>query len=564
MGSLLKRRVVLLVLCVMLVSMAGTPVRAQSTKRHLFDRSRVNNRSLRIKFKAGSGVSIQNNEFVAADPTVAARLNAIMKKSKKNKAEPLAQKADGDNVVTRSLQQYSSVKFDQDIDTDGVVKELEALGVIDEAYAQPLPAPAPVTADYKGLQQYLKAAPGGVDSAYASTVAGGTGDRAKIVDIEYSWNQSHEDLTKASVALVPYGFPVDPFNDKNHGTAVLGEMIGTNNSYGVSGVAFGAGIELINANSSDRGWDIAGALSFAAGRTVPGDVIIVEQQVWGPTASGNDFMPVEWTPEIYDAIKALTTAGRIVVEPAGNGYHNLDDPLYTNGTTFPLGKPDSGAIIVGAGENCGGLLRSRLYFTNYGKRINLQGPGNCVATTGYGDLSKTSINSFYTNTFGGTSSATPVVAAAAAVLSSVYEATHNGQVMNPAQVRSTLMTTGTPQNTTIAGNIGSYPNLKAALAGIAPVVTTDTTPPTVPSGVTVKLNSSKKPVLAWIASTDNVGVATYSILRNGVFYKSVAGTVVSFTDTSVTWGKTYSYTIKAIDTSNNKSAVSKAVSILVK
>jgi hypothetical protein len=43
------------------------------------------------------------------------------------------------------------------------------------------------------------------------------------------------------------------------------------------------------------------------------------------------------------------------------------------GKRFPMGKKDSGAIIVGAGEGCAGStnLRSRLSFSNYGKRVNV-------------------------------------------------------------------------------------------------------------------------------------------------------------------------------------------------
>ena len=55
----------------------------------------------------------------------------------------------------------------------------------------------------------------------------------------------------------------------------------------------------------------------------------------------------EWVPAIYDAIVTATSAGIVVVEAAGNGRENLDGAAY--GATFPAGRPDSGAIIVGAG-----------------------------------------------------------------------------------------------------------------------------------------------------------------------------------------------------------------------
>ena len=72
------------------------------------------------------------------------------------------------------------------------------------------------------------------------------------------------------------------------------------------------------------------------------------------------------------------------MEPAGNGNENLDDTSLF-GSSFPDGKPNSGAIIVGAGAACAGGApgRSRLGFSDYDSRVNLQGLGECVTTTGY-------------------------------------------------------------------------------------------------------------------------------------------------------------------------------------
>ena len=37
----------------------------------------------------------------------------------------------------------------------------------------------------------------GVDANYAKSIPGGKGENIRITDIEYSWNTSHEDLSKA-------------------------------------------------------------------------------------------------------------------------------------------------------------------------------------------------------------------------------------------------------------------------------------------------------------------------------------------------------------------------------
>jgi hypothetical protein len=145
---------------------------------------------------------------------------------------------------------------------------------------------------------------------------------------------------------------------------------------------------MVNASNSERGWDLANSILVALSAISPGDVILIEQQTYGP--SGHGYVPVEWIPAVYDAIKTATASGVIVVEAAANGGENLGDTS-VYGSSFPSGKPDSGAIIVGAGAACGNQgvpSRSRLSWSNYGPRVNVQGWGECVTTTGYGGPSR--------------------------------------------------------------------------------------------------------------------------------------------------------------------------------
>jgi Tol biopolymer transport system component len=204
--------------------------------------------------------------------------------------------------------------------------------------------------------------------------------------------------------------------------------------------------------------------------------MLIEQQVPGPNgACGADQLgcvPVEWVPAIYDAISIATASGIVVVEAAGNGRENLNRPEY--GSPFPQGRPDSGAIVVGAGgaPDCDRYAqppRSRLEFSTYGQRVNLQGWGECVTTTGYGDLySEGPPETRYTAFFAGTSSASPIVAAAAAAVSSAYQEANPGSQLAPADLRDVLTDTGTPQDLTspgaLPGRVGPLPDLVAALA----------------------------------------------------------------------------------------------------
>ena len=86
----------------------------------------------------------------------------------------------------------------------------------------------------------------------------------------------------------------------------------------------------------------------------------------------------------------------------------------------------------------------------------------------------------------------------------------------------------------------------------------DTTPPSAPTGLTVAALSFSQVSLSWSGSTDNVGVVSYRIYRNGAQVGSVAGT--SYLDTGLTAATTYSYAVAAVDAAGNQSAMSAAVS----
>ena len=119
-------------------------------------------------------------------------------------------------------------------------------------------------------------------------------------------------------------------------------------------------------------------------------MILLEQQ-WYYTGSGS-YIPIEWyesyspNPQrfnpVYAAIDNAVSNGIHVVEAGGNGNVNTDNLTWYG---------DSGAIIVGAGGVYPGGTWSegnleRLSFSSYGSRFDLQGWGEDVVTTGYGDL----------------------------------------------------------------------------------------------------------------------------------------------------------------------------------
>ncbi|WP_459801305.1 cellulase family glycosylhydrolase [Herbidospora sp. RD11066] len=87
----------------------------------------------------------------------------------------------------------------------------------------------------------------------------------------------------------------------------------------------------------------------------------------------------------------------------------------------------------------------------------------------------------------------------------------------------------------------------------------DTTAPSVPGSLRSTGANASSVSLAWNASTDNVGVTGYEVLRNGTQVATATGT--THTDTGLTANTSYQYTVRARDAAGNRSAVSTAVTV---
>ncbi len=382
-----------------------------------------------------------------------------------------------------NLNNIYRLRFESDIDVWELAEILQELPGIISAMPVPLPQPAPQPPNYQGMQGYLNPAAGnptGIDALYAWTQPGGDGIGVTVCDLEYSWNYNHMDVSKAMGSQIN-SYVQDPFSDNNHGTAVIGEMVSDLNAWGTTGICFGANLKTCGTYYGiSPQWNVPGAIIVAISNLSAGDVILLEQQ-WDYTGS-NGFIPIEWwmnyspNPQtyngVYAAIQTAVANGIHVVQAGGNGNINT-------GSLNWFG--DSGAMIIGAGgAYAGGPWPAgdlqRLSFSSYGPRFDLQGWGEDVVTTGYSDLySAMGPNYYYTSTFSGTSSASPIVAGAAACCVGYWVANGNpAATLTPSLLRGALISTGTPQILPPSGNIGPRPNLLNAFAylysvGISPV-----------------------------------------------------------------------------------------------
>jgi hypothetical protein len=89
-------------------------------------------------------------------------------------------------------------------------------------------------------------------------------------------------------------------------------------------------------------------------------------------------------------------------------------------------------------------------------------------------------------------------------------------------------------------------------------------PPSTPTGLkTTNPTCSTQVSLSWTASTDNVAVTCYTVYRNGTSVRTASGSSTSFTDSSVSAGATYSYTVDAFNGAGQHSAQSAPLSVTV-
>ncbi len=352
---------------------------------------------------------------------------------------------------------------------------LNALPEVELASPLPLPATPPSPPDLEPVQGYLDSATVGSDFRFIWTVPGGTGVGVSICDLEYAWNLEHEDLPPATVLLPDGSTPVSFPDEEYHGTAVLGEMFSRRNGWGMTGASYDARCYVAPV-VLDTGPALFEQILLATSRLEAGDILLIEEQTFGPYSGGGTGqfggVPIEWAYPVYEAIVAAVGNGLHVVEPAGNGSQNLDDPVYgigNDGHAPFLPENNSGAIMVGAGvppfSPWRGTDRSCLEFSDYGSRLDVQGWGVDVPTLGGGDLySAEGPNLLYTRMFGGTSAAGPLVASAVAAIEGIVE--HNtGRPVDPAVMRALLSETGSPQQSgprPATERIGPRPDLRAA------------------------------------------------------------------------------------------------------
>lgn len=391
------------------------------------------------------------------------------------------------------------------------------------------PAPGTPTADFRARQLYL--APydpatqaGGIGLGAVPGAPTGFGRQLTVALIDRGHQPGHEDTpptstTRQRARVMISG--VTKASENDHGTASLAVLAAQDNGVGIVGAVPDAAFVLATQYPDPTQptlYLLPDAIDRAVAAVGAGGVVLIEDQSYG--------RPVEVEPSVHAAIYNATAAGVHVVEPAGNLGYDLDAMA-----AFQAPHVDSGAVVAGGGSGQAGSA-THYALGGYGARVDVQGWAGGVVTatappgTKPGATLQDAQDRWYTCSFGGTSSASAVVAGAVAVGAFTaarleWHATAAGLVATPglasptepALLRSLLRQTGAGQEGYLGAPIGPLPQVPALLAAVRAAIYER-------YGVV----GAAHPVAAELSA---IQIGILARLANGQTYSAIASSLVS-------------------------------------
>jgi Subtilase family len=359
-----------------------------------------------------------------------------------------------------NLMSFLTLHFPAEADTVQIAEALNQLPEVERAVPVPraIPPQSPLNEPLVGNSDQVVTDPiTGLENQWyvfrcRGDQAWGTASAAGVViaDIDWGYRTTHEDLVGRLDLTRAYnsfdgGNNVSHGTSVFHGTGVMGLAGAADNDRGMAGLAFGASLWPVQANSGPgaplggnawaRGIDWVRTTDSGGRRKI----IILEVQT-------GSFGNYEMVPSVNTAIQTAIAAGVVVCVAAGNG--DRDAGLDDLGNAIPA----TGSILVGATEYDAAQNR-RAGFSNFGPRIVVCAPGDSAH-----DLTcSSSADDTYRNGFGGTSGATPKVAATAGLMLSVNPS------LTHAEVRDILSQTGSAVVTDPGKPVGTFLNSEAAV-----------------------------------------------------------------------------------------------------
>lgn len=365
-------------------------------------------------------------------------------------------KANDPTYSPPNFENFLEIRCPLGFDTARLVTALSALPptLVEHAYAVQAVEPANVvgtTNPFFPRQQYLQPAPVGVGAA-AAWQKGADGTGCRLVDMEHAWLLNHgaDDAHQDLPPNIPLLGGFNRREGRGHGAGVLGVIRAVDNAVGVVGLAPNSIIHAISPDDLSPDplrpprEDVPGKLEIARQNLRFGDILLLEVQA--------DKRPVESDLAIFALILRLVLEGIVVIECGGNGGLDLD--------TTPIGKFDSGAIVVGSCNSAAPHARHPV--SNFGRRIDCKAWGENVFTSG--KMTDPVKPDDYFN-FSGTSSAGAIIAGVCLLIQDLHRRKH-GAPLHPRELRNILRD---PANCTVAptaavDKIGHMPDLAKIIA----------------------------------------------------------------------------------------------------
>ena len=122
--------------------------------------------------------------------------------------------------------------------------------------------------------------------------------------------------------------------------------------------------------------------------------------------------------------------------------------------------------------------------------------------------------------------------------------------------------TGSYSLTAVATDNQGATTTSGAIAVTVQAAQSDTTPPSVPTGLASPSQTNTTISLGWNASTDNVGVTGYDVYRGGSSIATVPGT--SYTAGGLSPSTAYTFQVRARDGAGNTSALGSPLTVSTK
>ena len=293
--------------------------------------------------------------------------------------------------------------------------------------------------------------------------------------------------------------PGDPTVGFSHGTQVAGVLAAaTNNGIGLAGMIWDGRVLAIRAfgtNGFGNAFDIAEAIRYGAGlQNVSGTVPVVTPRILNLSFASTAETTIE-----FDAVNAAKDAGVFVVAAMGNAGRRDDYYPAAYSSVFAVGATN----INGVGTD----------YSNIGEYVDIAAPGGdsirFMQVVGIED------DGFGYPFVEGTSFATPLVCATAALMLTLREATPDELA---DMLRATAVDIGAEGRDDITGfgRLDAFGALLAAAGGDAPVLAPG-------EAVTVRLLRGEEVVSTVMTSTVDELEFSFAGLAEGE-YRIVAGT----------------------------------------